>query len=326
MNFAYKVGDTKNGDKMCTAILYKNIYFGRNLDLERSYHEQVIITPRNYRLPVRRANPLVRHYAMIGMGAGVAEYPLYYEATNEKGLSMAGLNFPDNAYYGKEIPGFDNVAPFELIPWVLGQCATLEEAKKCLENCRLVNVPFSEGLHNTPLHWLLTDKTGCLAVESMKEGLKVCENPYGVLTNNPPFDYHRLHLNDYMALHSGALQSQFEKNIPLHNYSLGMGALGLPGDYSSPSRFVKAFFVKENSVSGESETENVNQFFHILQSVAMPKGCVWTENGFEYTRYSSCCNTETCVYYYTTYEDFTIRSVDLHSVDLDQTQLFSYKI
>ena len=310
---------------MCTAIFYQQ-YFGRNLDLERSYNEQVIITPRNFRLSMRHTNPLVHHYALIGMGAGVTEYPLYYEATNEKGLSMAGLNFPDNAHYGKEIPGFDNVAPFELIPWILGQCATLTDAKKLLENCRLVNVPFSQGLPNTPLHWLVADRTGALAVESVKAGLKVYENPYGVLTNNPPFDYHRLHLNDYMALHSGALESRFDKSIPLHNYSLGLGALGLPGDYSSASRFVKAFFVKENSVSGETEKEQVNQFFHILQSVAMPAGCVWTENGFEYTRYTSCCNADTGVYYYTTYEDFTIHSVDMHSVDLDQTQLYPFPL
>jgi len=286
----------------------------------------VVITPRNFRLAMRQANPLLQHYAMIGMATVVEGYPLYYEATNEKGLSMAGLNFPENAFYGKEIPGKDNIAPFECIPWVLGQCATLSEAKKLLANMNLVNLDFSRELPTTPLHWLISDKTGSVAVESVAQGLKVYDNPFDVLTNNPPFDYHRQNMSNYMALHSGALESKFRDAIPLQNYSLGMGALGLPGDYSSASRFVKAFFVKENAVSHRTEEESVNQFFHILQAVAMPKGCVWTPNGFEYTRYSSCCNAQTCVYYYMVYEDFTIRSVDMHSVDLDQSQLFSYKI
>jgi len=313
---------------MCTAILYKSnhTYFGRNLDLHRGYGEQVVITPRNFRLAMRQANPLLQHYAMIGMATVMDDYPLYYEATNEKGLSMAGLNFPGNAVYGKEIPGKDNVAPFELTPWVLGQCATLEDAKKLLVNCNLLNLNFNEELPVTPLHWLIADKTGSIAVESVGSGLQVYDDPFDVLTNNPPFEYHRMHINDYMALHSGPLESKFREAVPLYNYSLGMGALGLPGDFSSASRFVKAFFVKENSVSHRTEEESVNQFFHILQSVAMPKGCVWTENGFEYTRYSSCCNAETGVYYYTVYEDFSVRSVDMHSVDLDQTELTAYKM
>lgn len=313
---------------MCTAALYKSnhTYFGRNLDLERSYNEQVVITPRNYALSKGCPKPLEAHYAMIGMAAGIPEYPLYYEATNEKGLSMAALNFPGNAVYFPVTDGKENVASFAFVPWVLGQCATLQEAKKLLENCNLTDTPFSKELPLSPLHWIVSDVTGSLVVESVREGLKIYENPFDVLTNNPPFDYHMLHMNAYMALHNGSLQSRFRNAVPLHNYSLGMGAMGLPGDYSSPSRFVRAFFVKENSVQYRTESESVNQFFHILQAVAMPKGCVWTKDGFEYTRYSSCCNTQTCVYYYTTYEDFSIRSVDLHSIDLDQSQLFSYKI
>ena len=313
---------------MCTAILYQSnhTYFGRNLDLERSYNEQVVITPRNYSLSKGCPKLLETHYAMIGMAAGIPEYPLYYEATNEKGLSMAGLNFPGNAVYFPVEQGKENVAPFAFIPWVLGQCGDLQEVKKLLTRCNLAEIPYSKELPLSPLHWLISDTTGSITVESVREGFKVYENPFDVLTNNPPFDYHRLHMNDYMALHNGALQSRFRDAVPLHNYSLGMGALGLPGDYSSASRFVRAFFVKENSVRHRTESESVNQFFHIMQSVAMPMGCVWTKDGFEYTRYTSCCNAETGVYYYTTYEDFSIHSVDLHSVDLNQAQLYAYPL
>lgn len=190
---------------MCTAITYKtkNHYFGRNLDLERSYGECVVTTPRNYVFHMRCVPTLSEHYAMIGMATVVGGYPLYYEATNEKGLSMAGLNFPDNADYKEYEDAKDNIAPFELIPWVLGQCENLDEVMVLLDRINLVNVQFGENLPLSPLHWMISDDNRSITVESVKSGLKIYENPYGVLTNNPTFDYHMMNLNSYMGLHEG---------------------------------------------------------------------------------------------------------------------------
>ncbi len=313
---------------MCTAISYKtkDAYFGRNLDLERSYNESVVITPQNYVFPMQRVAPMQTHYAMIGMATVAEDFPLYYEATNEKGLSVAGLNFPGNAVYAAYAEGKDNVTPFELIPWVLGQCACIDEAKALLEKINLVNIPFSEQLPLSPLHWMVSDKTQSIVVESIADGLKIWDNPFEVLTNNPTFDYHKTNMSNFMGLHVGPASNQFKKEHPLRNYSLGLGALGLPGDYSSPSRFVRAFFIKENSVAEADEKASVNQFFHILRGVVMPKGCVWTPNGYEYTRYSSCCNADKGVYYYQTYDNFEIISVDMHSVDLTKSQLYVYPL
>ena len=313
---------------MCTSITFRSgdLYFGRNLDLERGYGEQVVITPRNFTLPMGAFASLQTRYAMIGMAAVVGNYPLYFEATNEKGLSMAGLNFPENAVYFDPVPDKDNIPPFGFIPWVLGQCACLSEVRHLLHNLNLTNENFSQALPLSPLHWMISDSQGSLVVESVEGGLKIYDNPFEVLTNNPPFDYHRLHLNDFMALHTGPAKSSFDVKIPLRNYSLGMGALGLPGDFSSASRFVKAFFVKENAVPGKNEDESVNQFFHILQSVAMPLGCVWTKDGYEYTRYTSCCNASRGIYYYTTYHNFQITAVDMHSVDLDTPKLTAFDV
>ena len=313
---------------MCTAISYKNkdAYFGRNLDLERGYGESVVITPRQYVFQMRHAGEMLSHYAMIGMATVVKDFPLYYEATNEKGLSMAGLNFPGNAVYYDYDEKKDNVAPFEFIPWILGQCTTVEEAKQLLENINLVKVNFSEQLPLSPLHWMISDKERSIVVESLESGMQVHDNPFEVLTNNPTFDYHRINMSNYMGLHVGPANMQFKEDLPLNNYSLGMGAMGLPGDFSSASRFVRAFFVKENSVSSGDEKSNMNQFFHIMNSVAMPKGCVWTKHGFEYTRYSSCCNADKGIYYYTTYNNLEITSVDMHAVDLEQTCLYTYEV
>lgn len=312
---------------MCTAISYKTNqhYFGRNLDLERNYGEQVVITPRNYAFQQRNGFSLYNHYAMIGMTTVVADYPLYYEATNEKGLSIAGLNFPQNTVYYELIDDKDNIAPFELIPWLLGQCASITEVVQLLDKINIAKIAFSDELPLTPLHWLISDEEASITVECLAEGMKIYENPYGALTNNPPFSYHMMNLNNYMGLHEGAATNCLSPSNILENYSLGMGAMGLPGDYSSASRFVKTVFVKEKSVLGNDETESVNQFFHILSSVSMPKGCVITPNGeYEYTRYTSCCNTDTGVYYYTTYDNRNIISIDMYSVDLDAKNLYCF--
>lgn len=313
---------------MCTAISYKNkdAYFGRNLDLERGYGEHVVITPRRYVFTMRHEKQLDNHYAMIGMATVVDDFPLYYDATNEKGLSMAGLNFPGNAVYYAYDPEKDNVAPFEFIPWILGQCASVAEAKQLISRMNLVNVNFSEQLPVSPLHWMISDKESSIVVESLSDRLCVYDNPYEVLTNNPPFDYHRLNLSNYMALHVGPADNHFREEVHLHNYSLGMGAMGLPGDFSSASRFVRVFFVKENSVCDQNEKACVNQFFHILNSVAMPKGCVWTKGGFEYTRYSSCCNADKGIYYYTTYNNLEVVSVCMYDVDIEQPYLYRYEV
>ena len=313
---------------MCTAICYRSnsSFFGRNLDLHRGYSERVVTAPRKYEIKMRCENPIKSHYAMIGMATVVEDFPLYFEATNEKGLSIAGLNFPENAVYHPFADGKQNITPFEFIPWILAQCSCIDEVKDHLNNINILNIDFSEQLPLSPLHWMISDKKSSIVAEPMNDGLKIHNNPFEVLTNNPPFDYHKLNANNYMELNNGRAISRFRESIPMKNYSLGMGALGLPGDYSSASRFIKALFVKENSVSDHNERSNVNQFFHILNSVAMPKGCVQATEGFEYTRYSSCCNADNGSYYYKTYDNHDIIKINMNDVDLNQSHLYTYEV
>lgn len=314
---------------MCTAVAYrtKDHYFGRNLDLEYSYCETIAITPRFLPFAFRKMGRMDRHYAMIGMAYVQDEYPLYYEATNEKGLSMAGLNFPGNADYQPECDGKDNVAPFEFIPWVLGQCSDLVQARGLLERINLVNISYSRELPLSPLHWLISDRSGSITVECVKEGLKVYDNPVEVLTNNPPFDYQLMNLNNYMQLSAEPPQNRFSAALKLQRYSLGMGAIGLPGDLSSASRFVRAAFTRMNAVAGESEAESVSQFFHILSSVEQPRGCSMVRPGeYEITRYSSCCNTDQGIYYYRTYENSQITAVHMHREDLESDCVIAYPL
>ena len=314
---------------MCTAATYKtkDHYFGRTLDYEYSYDEQVTVTPRNYPFHFRNGQVLKNHYAMIGMAFVVGNCPLYYEATNEKGLSMAGLNFVGNADYKPEVEGKDNIAPFEFIPWVLSQCETIAETKKLLENINIAKIAFNEQLPLAELHWIISDRNESITVESVREGLKVYDNKAGVLTNNPPFDTQMFNLNNYMFLSNDKPVNNFAKELPLDMYSRGMGAMGLPGDLSSMSRFVKVAFTKMNSVSGDSESESISQFFKILGSVEQQRGCVHMGEGqYEITIYTSCCNTDKGIYYYTTYENSQITGVDMHKENLDSEELVTYPL
>ena len=314
---------------MCTAInmTTKEHYFGRNLDLEYSYQETVTITPRNYPFIFRKMGIMDRHFAIIGMAYVVDGYPLYYDATNEKGVSIAGLRFAGNACYQEEVEEKDNVSPFELIPWILCQCATMEEVKQLLTQLNLLNLPFSEQLPLTPLHWMISYQEESIVVESTKSGLHIYENKVGVLTNNPAFELQLWNLSNYMGISRESLQNRFSEIIPLEEYSRGMGAIGLPGDLSSASRFVRAAFVLQNSVSGQSEEENVGQFFHILGSVEQQRGCVKLgEDAYEISVYSSCCNTDKGIYYYVTYNNRQITAVDMWNEELEGKMVISYPL
>ncbi len=305
---------------MCTAATYRtrDFYFGRTLDYEFSYGEEVAVIPRRFPFSFRRAKGMEEHYAIIGMAHMEEGCPLLYDGVNEKGLGMAGLNFVGNAYYREETEDKENVETFEFIPWILGQCASVKEAEELLPELNLTGGAFRPELPAARLHWLIADREGALTVEAVEEGLRVYRNPVGVLTNNPPFDEQMFQLNNYMHLSPHPPRNLFSQELNLEAYSRGMGALGLPGDLSSQSRFVRAAFVKMNSVSGDSEQESVSQFFHILGSVDQQKGCCSVGEGqYEFTIYTCCCNAQKGIYYYTTYDNHQITAVDMYREDLN---------
>ena len=314
---------------MCTAATYKtkDFYFGRNLDYDFSYGDEVTITPRNFELKFREEKSIKNHYAMIGMAHVAEDCPLYYDAVNEKGLGMAGLNFVDNAVYRESADDKDNIAHFEFITWILSQCATVREAKNLMERINILNTPFNDELPLAQLHWIISDRDASVTVESVEAGIRIYENPVGILTNNPPFDMQMFALNNYMNVSAKPPENKFSKVLNLKEYSRGMGALGLPGDLSSQSRFVRAAFVKMNSVSGDSEQESVSQLFHILHSVDQQRGCCDLGNGqYEITIYTSCCNADKGIYYYTAYNNHQITAVDIHKENLNGDKLIRYPL
>lgn len=291
---------------MCTAMSFtaQEHYFGRTLDLDYQHEESVVITPRRYPLPFRRAGVIHRHYAFIGMAYVTDGYPLYYDATNEHGLSMAGLRFAGCAHYPQECSGKDNIAPFELIPWVLSQCRTAEEAAGLLERMNLTAIPYSDTLPLTPMHWMLDDREKSMAIEPTPDGLMLRENHTRVLTNSPTLPAQLAALARCEAV--GTKDA-------------------LPGGYDSTSRFVRAACVREACTAAAEDADAAPHFIRMLQSAAVPRGIVRTEEGKpHYTRYISCCNTDTGVYHYMTYDDATLRAVALHHAELDGDALSCY--
>ncbi len=311
---------------MCTAISFSagDRYFGRTLDYECTYGERAVFVPRNFPFAFREAGELKRHRAIYGTAHLAGNYPLFYEAANEDGLALAGLNFPGYARYLPPKEGKINLAPYEFTLHLLGSCRDLKEARALLEKVNLAALPFGENYPLSPLHYLLSDGTGSLVIEPREEGLCIFENLAGALTNSPPFDYHLLRLADHMQVTSRLAENRFSEHLPLAPYSRGMGGIGLPGDLSSVSRFVRVVFTKENARFTGKEEEDVGQFFHILGAVEQVDGCAQVEHGYEKTVYTSCYNCDKLHYYYTTYTNRRITEIDWSGADREGRELVSY--
>ena len=301
---------------MCTAISYMQ-YFGRNLDLEHHWQEQVVVAPRHFTLC-----GLQKHYALIGMATVINGYPLFFDGTNEMGLSAAALNFPGNAVYHKPVKNKRNIPSYDLIGYLLSVCKDCSEAQALLPDSLITDECYGE-LPTTPLHWLIADRNTALVIESTKDGLQVYENPVGVLTNNPPCPMQMTTLCNFMSLSSQGPENKIAPGVALEPYSRGMGAMGLPGDFSSASRFVRGVFVKHSS---NVQQDGLSQFFHMLGAVEQPDGCVRVGDQFQKTLYSSCCDTEKGIYYYTTYGNRQITAIDMRKTDLDSNILSTFPL
>lgn len=309
---------------MCTSIAFpERELYGRNLDLEYHFGEKVVVTPRSHAFAFRHIEPLERHYAMIGMASVAEDTPLYAEAVNEKGLYMAGLYFPGNArYFDAPEAGRLNVAPWELIPLILGSCASLREARAKLERVRLLAEPFAPGYPLATLHWQIAARDGSLIVEPMADGLHFYEDRPGVLTNNPPYPYQLMNLNNYRRLSVETGANSFCPGLELNAYGQGMGAIGLPGDASPMSRFVRMSFLKCHADMGEERPEEISRFFHLLDAVAMVKGSVVTPEGrLDETIYSCCADAREGVYYYKTYDSCCVHAVRMGGETLEGAEL-----
>lgn len=304
---------------MCTAIATrgKNFYFGRTLDYHKSYDESVVITPRNFAFDFLPNGVRGGHYAIIG-AAVKNKLPLYYDAMNECGLCIAGLNFPETARYFPAECGKINLAQYQFIPYMLSLCRSVEECEELLAKINITDESYSPQLPAAPLHWILADGVRTVVAESTAEGIIVHADPAGVLTNEPRFEFQLLNLNNYMHLSPRQPQNVFSGSLDLKPTGMGFGAIGLPGDMSPQSRFVRAAFFAANC-----RADSVADFFNIMSAMGVPRGSCYSAEE-EATIYTSCCSPSEGAYYYKTEGGLSVCRVSLRGVDLSSSQLFSF--
>lgn len=320
---------------MCTALTLTTNegyhLFGRNMDIEFSFNQSVLFVPRQFSYQNLALNEIEKtNYAMIGMGTLIDEHPCYADAMNEKGLACAGLNFPGYAYWEDEVvQGQINIPPYDLILWVLSNFETVQQVKNELEKLNIVGKALNKNTPLPTLHWIVTDKTGeSIVIEKTKETLSVFENKLGVLTNAPTFDWHTTNLDQYIGVDSVQLEEVKWGSQELKPLGQGTGGIGLPGDFSSPSRFIKVAFLKSHSVVDEGDFSGLIEFYHILNAVAMVKGSVVTPQHMnDITQYTCCMSLEQGIYYYNTYNNNQINAIDLNKEDLNgqELKIFEYK-
>lgn len=308
---------------MCTGVRFvdgqNNLYFGRNLDVPATYGQHVMVTPRNYHFPMKHVDDITTTKAMMGMGIVAGDYPLYFDAANENGLAIANLNFPTHKMDNQIVPGLEffyyspepvegktNVTSYEFMAWILQNFDTVEEIKAfdLEKNLNFVDTPLNEQMGTAPAHWLISDEKACIVVEPMHSGVKVFDNPVGVLTNDPTFDWHMMNLNQYLGLTCDGRTPAKWGDKQLHALGVGTGSIGMPGDWTPASRFVKVAYVNHFYPEKQGEEANVSRLFNTLKAVQMPEGSV----SGEITIYSSCYSHATQTYYYDSSDHFQVFS------------------
>lgn len=311
---------------MCTGIRFIDdkgwMYFGRNLDWSTSYGEHMLVIPRNTAIPSAFERPCIsskKPCAVIGIGIVSQNVPLLFDCANEDGLAIAGLNFPGfTEYANKPDTHKINVAAYEFPLWVSRNFSCIDEVKKSLEETLIIGKAFSSNYPVSYLHWLIADKKESIVVECGKSGMKVYSNDVGVLTNQPCFDWQQENLRNYLNLtnqYPPATQWQKEELTP---YGSGAGMRGLPGDYYSSSRFVRAAYLNAHYPTQTRESDNVIRLFRTLSGVSMIDGAACMSNGeFERTLYTSGFSERTNTYYYSNYDNPAIKSVSLRDFDLN---------
>lgn len=314
---------------MCTGIRFTdgagNMFAGRNLDWECGYGQKVSITPRNYERHYA-FEKAATGYAMIGTCIIVEDMPLYFDCGNEKGLYIAGLNFPGySAFERGPVAGKTNLAAYEFPLWVASSFASVDEAEAALKNVAIVGKPVNDQYPVACLHYLICDAKRSIVIEYMANGMNIHHNVVDVLTNEPTFDWHCEHLRSYLNLSSEFKPTVKWGNAELTPYGSGGNLVGMPGSNYSPDRFIRAAYYNTHYPDQKGESANVTRLFRTLGSVEQFLGGGLMEDGtYEYTIYTGGFSAATSTYYQSFYEDPAIRPHRLDTVSLDGTELYTF--
>lgn len=305
---------------MCTSITFQSEnklkFFARTMDFGFELNGQPIAIPRNYEASFYFEGKLTNKYAYVGTGKKIGEF-MFADGVNEKGLSIAELYYLNEAAYKTEpVAGKTNLTQDEFLTWVLGNISSIEDLREKITQIEVIGVSSKLLSVITPLHFIVSDKTGeCVVIETNNQQLTIKENPVGVMTNSPTLEWHLTNLNNYLFIQPTNYPNKELDNHLLQPFGQGSGTYGLPGGLTSPERFVRATYMKTYTQKGKTELEAVNNIYHILNTVTIPKGVnIKNDGSVDYTQYRAVFNLTDCTYYFNPYY-----TQEVFSVKLDDT-------
>lgn len=317
---------------MCTSISYLaqngHAFLGRTMDFGFELNGHPIAIPRNYQWHSQIGETYQFKYGFIGIGRKLDDY-LFADGVNEQGLAVAELYFSGEAAYAKVVPDKKGqLAAHEFIMWVLGNLSTVGEVKTAVKEITLVDLPSKLLQVTSPLHFIMTDATGTsIVVEPRADGLHIIDNPVGVMANSPEFEWHLTNLRNYLSLDPHSVGNKQLGSLRLDSFGPGSGTFGLPGGYTSPERFVRAAYLRNNIQGSDSTDTNVINLFRILDNVTIPKGAkVKTDGEIDYTQYRSIMDLTTRTVYFQPYNTLQLFAARLTDELLNKTEVTEFPV
>jgi choloylglycine hydrolase len=323
----------------CTSFLIRTAddgaVYGRTMEFAFELESHAMVIPRAHKLSStgpdgKPAMSWTGKYAAVGLNAlGITAL---VDGMNEKGLAGGLLYFPGYAEYTDpaKVDPANSLAPWDFLTWVLTNYATVAEVKAAITDIAVIEVVQETLKIAPPLHYTLHDATGAsLVIEPIDGKLKVYDNPLGVMTNAPSFDWHMTNLSNYVTISNVNAPPLKIGNVTIPPLGQGSGLLGIPGDGTPPSRFIRALGYTLSAEPMPSGPESVRLAEHILNNFDIPKGWV-RDHGqnepLEYTQWSSVADLANLAYYVKTYDDPVLRSIDMKTLDLDAKELVSVEL
>lgn len=317
---------------MCTHIVIKNntsLMAARTMDFSFPLQPTMYVMPRNYPIEyISKGLKLEKHKAFLGLGQNINGH-VFADGINEYGLSCAALYFEGYAKYNtEEVNGKVNLAPHEIVSYILASCKDTEDVQKVFQNINLVAHDLALVGAVTPLHWVVVDSSGkSIVIEPMEDGVSIKENAIGVVTNSPNLEWQLTNLRNYISLSPNADNNLKIDDLELKPFGQGSGSFGLPGDYTPPSRFIRAAYNKFTVEKGKTEKDLVKTAYHILNTVSVPKGAVITNSKqIDYTQYTTYMSLLTKTYYFKTYDNINVMSINLMDYNLDKDSITDIQV
>ncbi len=317
---------------MCTAINVKtqfgSIFLGRTMDFSYPLDPQLYVVPRGYEWNNQlNTHTIKTNYTFMGIGQDISPVT-FADGVNEMGFAIAVLYFPGYAVYDPidmQERQTISVTALEMTKFLLSTCANVHQAAELLKTIRIVGIEDPVTQSVAPLHWIMADKEGaCCVIEKTEKGLQVMNNPIGVLANSPDFLWHMTNLRNYMNVTPTQMEAIKWNSFSLMPFGQGAGTFGLPGDYTPPSRFVRAAFIKSHTIYSNNQSEAVTACFHVMESVSIPKGVVMTKRKTsDYTQYTAFIDLTTSQYFFKTYDNSEIIAVQLPLYSQNKDQIIS---